>query len=123
MSFRLRWTQEATSTFQELQSAAEQAAESRAQARSKSGGKKGTKSSKQEGLFKQVTKAVKQLASNPHHNSLNTHEYDSLDHPFDPKGKVFEAYAQNKTPGAYRIFWCYGPEAGHITIIAITPHP
>ena len=26
-------------------------------------------------------------------------------------------------PGAYRLFWCYGPESGQITIIAITPHP
>jgi hypothetical protein len=43
--------------------------------------------------------------------------------PFDPAAKVFEAYAQNKTPGAYRVFWCYGPEQGEITVIAITPHP
>ena len=64
----------------------------------------------------------------PHHaaricSGLHTHEYDSLEHPFDPQGKVFEAYAQNKTPGAYRIFWCYGPEKEEMTIIAITPHP
>jgi hypothetical protein len=70
-----------------------------------------------------VAKAVRQLAENPRHSSLNTHEYDSLDHPFDPKAKVFGAYAQNNTPGAYRIFWCYGPEKGEMTIIAITPHP
>ena len=31
--------------------------------------------------------------------------------------------AKNKTPGAYRVFWCYGPNTGEITIIAITPHP
>jgi hypothetical protein len=37
--------------------------------------------------------------------------------------KVFEAYAQNKMPGAYRIFWCYGPNKGDITVIAIAPHP
>lgn len=37
--------------------------------------------------------------------------------------KVFEAYAENKTPAAFRIFWHYGPEPGDITIIAITPHP
>jgi hypothetical protein len=86
-------------------------------------GKKKTKSSKQEGLFKQVAKAVRQLDENPRHSSLNTHEYDSLAHPFNPKGKVFEAYAQNKTPGAYRVFWCCGPAKGEITTIAITPHP
>jgi hypothetical protein len=123
MSFRLRWTSEATETFQELRRAAEQAAHARAQANKRSSGKKKTKSSKQEGLFKQVAKAVRQLATNPRHSSLNTHEYDSLENPFDPKGKVFEAYAQNNTPGAYRIFWCYGPEKGEMTILAITPHP
>jgi len=44
-------------------------------------------------------------------------------HPFDPQAKVFEAYVQNRTPGAYRVFWCYGPEPIQITVIAITPHP
>jgi hypothetical protein len=44
--------------------------------------------------------------------------------------KVFVSFAQNNTPGAYRIFWHYGPDqrAGKkripvITVIAITPHP
>jgi hypothetical protein len=44
--------------------------------------------------------------------------------------KIFEAYAQNNTPGAYRVFWHYGPDArgvkgriSAITIVAITPHP
>lgn len=123
MSFQLRWTSEATGTFEELQRAAEKAAEARVNAAKKPGAKKRTKSSKQEGLFKQVAKAVQQLANNPRHPSLNTHEYSSLDHPFDPNGKIFEAYAQNRTPGAYRVFWCYGPKKGEITIIAITPHP
>lgn len=36
---------------------------------------------------------------------------------------VFESYAQNNTPGAYRIFWHYGPKKKMITILAITPHP
>jgi hypothetical protein len=123
MSFKLRWTPEATSTFEQLQRAAQQAAEARAKAAKKAGGKKKGQSSKQEGLCKQVTKAVQQLANDPRHPGLNTHEYDSLPHPYDPSKKVFEAYAQNKTPGAYRIFWCYGPAKGEITIIAITPHP
>jgi len=122
MSFRLSWTPEATQTFQRLQSAAEQAAASREKA-SEGSGRARTKSSKQEGLFKQVAKAIRQLAADPRHKALNTHEYDSLKNPFDPKGKIFEAYAQNKTPGAYRIFWCYGPNMGEITIVAITPHP
>jgi hypothetical protein len=36
---------------------------------------------------------------------------------------VFESHAQNRTPGAYRVFWCCGPKQGQITLIAITPHP
>lgn len=68
-----------------------------------------------------VKKALAYLETNPRHPSLNTHKYSSL---FGESGEeVFEAYAENKTPGAYRIFWHYGPGKGKITIIAITPHP
>ncbi|RLB47898.1 MAG: hypothetical protein DRI90_25875, partial [Deltaproteobacteria bacterium] len=78
-----------------------------------------SKPGKTEGLFKQVAKCIRFLSANPYHPSLNTHEFHSLDHPYDPKGKVFEVFAQNKTPGAYRVFWCYGPDKEQITIIAI----
>ena len=81
------------------------------------------KASPVEGLFKQVHKTLELLAQNPRHPGLKTHEYDSIPNPIDAKEKVFEAYVQNKTPGAYRIFWCYGPGKKRITIIAITPHP
>jgi len=37
--------------------------------------------------------------------------------------KVFEAYAEQGTPAAYRIFWYYGPKETHLTVVAITPHP
>ena len=77
MSFRLRWTSQATETFEELHEAAERAASTRAQ-ETRVRGKRKTKSSKQEGLFKQVAKAVSQLAANPRHSSLHTHEYHSL---------------------------------------------
>ena len=75
------------------------------------------------GLLKQVRKTLGYLQTNPRHPSLNTHPYSSIDNPFDSEQKVFEAYAQNRTPGAYRVFWCYGPAKAEITIIAITPHP
>ena len=71
--------------------------------------------------FKAVRKALGYLETNPRHPSLNTHKYNSIR---GPNGKeVFEAYAENKTPAAYRIFWCYGPNKKEITILAITPHP
>ena len=116
MAFDLKWTPAATSAFSDLEAAARSAKESR-----EISGK--SKSSKQEGLFKQVAKALNRLRQDPKHPGLQTHEYSSLEHPFAPGEKVLEAYAQNRTPGAYRIFWCYGPARGEITIIAITPHP
>ncbi len=80
------------------------------------------------GIFEQVRKAIGYLEINPHHPSLNTHEFTSLTGANGEK--VFEAYAQNNTPGAYRIFWHYGPDETKgkkripvITIAAITPHP
>jgi hypothetical protein len=70
-----------------------------------------------------VKKCIDLLLENPRHPGLNTHEFKSLTNPYDDTAKVFEAYAQQKTSAAYRVFWCYGPEKGQITIIAITPQP
>ena len=71
--------------------------------------------------FKAVRKALGYLENNPRHPGLNTHKYSALSGPNGEE--IFEAYAENKTPAAYRIFWFYGPEKKEITIIAITPHP
>jgi predicted AlkP superfamily phosphohydrolase/phosphomutase len=71
--------------------------------------------------LKAIHKSLGYLEVNPKHPSLNTHEYTSLTRQFGIK--IFEAYAENKTPQAYRIFWHYGPDQSEITIIAITPHP
>lgn len=116
MRFIVKYSEEALSTFLQIESEAQKVFENRKK-------NKITKSSKQEGLFKQVRKTLEYLSENPRHHSLNTHEYDSIQNPYNSDQKVFEAYAQNKTPGAYRIFWCYGPNKTDITIIAITPHP
>ncbi|HOV79019.1 MAG TPA: hypothetical protein PK728_02845 [Bacillota bacterium] len=70
--------------------------------------------------YKAVKKALCLLAENPRHKSLQTHEFTSLK---GPKGeKVFEAYAEQATPAAYRIFWYYGPEKDQITILAVAKH-
>ena len=79
-------------------------------------------------IFEQVRKAIGYLEIDPRHPSLNTHEFTSL---AGANGeKVFEAYAQNNTPGAYRIFWHYGPDETRgkkrtpvLTVVAITRHP
>jgi hypothetical protein len=80
------------------------------------------------GLLKQVRKVLVLLETNLRHPSLNTHKFKSLQGPDGEE--VFEAYVQNQTPGAYRVFFHYGPdliEAGRripvITVIFITPHP
>jgi hypothetical protein len=79
-------------------------------------------------LFEQVRKAIGYLEVDPHHPSLHTHEFSSLSGVNGEK--VFEAYAQNNTAGAYRVFWQYGPDEIKgkkrlpvITILAISRHP
>lgn len=81
------------------------------------------------GVLKQVRKTLGYLETNLRSKSLQTHEYESLTRRYGIK--VFEAYVQQNTPGAYRVFWHYGPdeksESGKhipiITVVAITPHP
>ena len=79
-------------------------------------------------VLKQVRKILGLMETNLHHPSLNTRKYDSISGPNGEE--VFEAYAQNKTPGAYRIFFIYGSDRTEgkkhvpvLTVIAITPHP
>ncbi len=71
--------------------------------------------------LKAVKKCLGYLEENPRHPSLNNHKYTCLSGPQDEG--VFEAYAENNTPAAYRIFWYYGPSKKEITIVAITEHP
>ncbi len=81
------------------------------------------------GVLKQVRKTLGYLATNLQAKSLQTHEFESLTRRY--KRKVFEAYAQQNTPGAYRVFWHYGDDEldknGNripiITVVDITPHP
>jgi hypothetical protein len=71
--------------------------------------------------LKAVHKALGYLETNPRHLGLNTHKYSAITGPNGEE--IFEAYAENKTPAAYRIFWFYGPDKKEITIVAITAHP
>ncbi|MGK5087984.1 hypothetical protein WDW86_10535 [Bdellovibrionota bacterium FG-2] len=98
MSFELRFTTEADSNLRTLE-------------KDRSLGKR----------LKAVREALGYLEVNPRHKGLNTHKYSSL---LGPNGEeIFEAYAENNTPAAYRIFWHYGPGKSVITVIAITSHP
>ncbi|WKZ14634.1 MAG: hypothetical protein QY317_12070 [Candidatus Jettenia caeni] len=71
--------------------------------------------------YKAVKKAIHFLSQNPKHPGLQTHKFTTLRGPKNEE--IFEAYAEQSTPAAYRIFWYYGPHKNQITIIAITPHP
>lgn len=81
--------------------------------------------------LKKVRRALKRLEENPRHPGLHSHLYESF--PVDRDVKVWDSYVENNTPGAWRIFWQYGPneqapdEQGPdqrvITVLAISPHP
>jgi len=74
-----------------------------------------------EKIYKALIKTLKFLGENPRHPSLQTHKYHSL---AGPDGEaVFEAYAQQNTPAAYRVFFFYGPDKKSITVIAVISHP
>jgi hypothetical protein len=82
-----------------------------------------------DGVRKQVRKTLGYLEIDPRTNSLQTHKHESLSRRY--KKEIFEAYAQQDTPGAYRVFWHYGEDQTDrngkhipcITVIMITPHP
>jgi len=71
--------------------------------------------------LKKVRKCLGLLETNPRHPGLKSHEYQSIQGANGEK--VWEAYVENNTPAAWRVFWHYGPGKGAITIVAITPHP
>ena len=79
--------------------------------------------------YKAVKKALKFLAQDPFYPSLQSHPYYSLKGPSGER--VFESYAEQNTPNAYRLFWYYGPDRLNksgtcipvITIMGIVPYP
>jgi len=72
--------------------------------------------------FKAVRKSLVLLKKNPKHPGLATHKFSSFEGPHGED--VFEAYAQNKTPGAYRIFFYYPKNQKEtIAILTILKHP
>jgi hypothetical protein len=78
-------------------------------------------------LFKKLSKVITFLENNPTHNSLNSHEINELSARYSKRigkdVKVWQSYLENHTPAAGRLYWCYGPDRGVITIIGLEPHP
>lgn len=98
MAFKLRFTDEAAQNLKDLEI-----------------------NGSQQKRLKAVRKTLGYMETNLRHPSLQTHKYKSLT---GPRGEeVFESYAENKTPGASRVFWYYGSERGTIVVVAIVPHP
>ena len=72
-------------------------------------------------LHKKMGKTLFHLQQNPRHPGLETHEIASLSKRYG--AKVWQSYIENQTPTAGRIYGCYGPNRGEITIIGLEPHP
>ncbi len=72
-------------------------------------------------LFKKLGNALRKLSADPKYPGLKSHEIDALTNRYGMK--VWESYLENKTSGAMRIFWVYGPDREDITIIGLEPHP
>jgi hypothetical protein len=102
MKSPLVWDRKASDLYNELKRNAEASLKSR-----KTSGK--SESSKQEGLFKQVHDCMRKLQENPSHPGLQTHPYSSIPSPYNKDEHVFEAYAQQHTPSAYRVFLVLWP--------------
>jgi len=80
-----------------------------------------TATKKEEALYKKWGKALKLLATNPTYPSLQTHDIEPLSKRYGVK--VWQSYLENKTSGAMRMYWVYGPNHNEITIIGLEPHP
>lgn len=78
-----------------------------------------TKQEKQ--LYKKWGNSLKKLSENPFYPGLQTHEISPLSKRYGMK--VWQSYLENKTSGAMRMYWVYGPDQQEITIIGLEPHP
>ena len=72
---------------------------------------------KEEQLYKKWGKALKLLSADPGYPSLQTHEIEPLSRRYGMK--VRQSYLENKTSGAMRMYWVYGPDQKDITIIGL----
>lgn len=72
-------------------------------------------------LYKKWGKALKLLSENPRYPGLQTHEIQELTDRYGER--VWQSYLENRTSGAMRMYWVYGPDQQSITIIGLEPHP
>jgi hypothetical protein len=71
--------------------------------------------------LRKVRACLAKLSADPQHPGLHTHRYHSKRGP--EGADVWEVYVENRTPSAWRVWFCYGPGRDTITVITIAPHP
>lgn len=78
--------------------------------------------------LRKARRALGLLQIKPRHSGLHSHQYENF--PGAPKVKVRDSYVENRIPGAWRIWWMYGPDeirdnhtVAVITVLDIGPHP
>jgi len=73
--------------------------------------------------FKKLQKALAHLSNNPGHPGLGAHKWNTLKGKAPDGSDIWTAYAENNTPGAWRIFYFFDSrEVGLIYILRIEPH-
>ena len=81
----------------------------------------GTATKDENRLYQKLGKTLLQIATNPRHPGLETHDIEALTKRYGMK--VWQSYLENKTSKAMRMYWVYGPNKNDITIIGLEPHP
>ena len=72
-------------------------------------------------LYKKWGSALKKLSMDPMYPGLKSHGIAELSQRYGIK--VWQSYLENRTSGARRMYWVYGPGKGEITVIGLEPHP
>jgi len=70
---------------------------------------------------KKIAKCLGQMEQDVHYRALQSHRYESFDAAYSEK--IWESYVEQGTPGAWRIWWHFGPEPGQVTVVDLGPHP
>lgn len=71
---------------------------------------------------RKVRKSLAMLGElGPRYPALHSHKYVGLTGPNGEE--VWESYVENNTPGAWRIWWVYGPGKDEITVVTVGKHP
>ena len=71
--------------------------------------------------YPKVLKCLARLSDDPRHPGLQSHPYAALNEQFGQT--IWESYAENHIPAAWRVWWFYGIADRTITVVLIGRHP